>query len=1029
MIELETQFRDPGAAYRGKPFWSWNGEINEAELLRQIDVMQEMGLGGFFMHSRTGLVTEYLGEEWFRLTNVCAEEAEKRGLEAWLYDEDRWPSGTAGGMVTQDPRHRLKFMGLHTVPGSEWAWQQGMTAFACHLDGVSFTDCVRLTADTPASAYHNKTVLLFAVEEMDESSFYNGETYVDTLSRAATDRYLELTHEQYAAHCGPRLGHSIQGIFTDEPHRGAAFTGFGLSNANRLWMTPWTEELPARFAAQFGGDLVESLPALFLRPGGEAVSPVKWQYMELLQQMFLANFAKPLYDWCEDNNMRLTGHALHEDSLTAQAAMQGSLMRFYEYLHCPGVDVLSEGNRHFPIVKQLASAARQLGRTWLLSELYGCTGWQMDFEAHKRAGDWQALFGINLRCHHLSWYTMAGEAKRDYPASILHQSAWWKHYTYVESYFARLGLLLMQGQPNCDLLVLNPVESVWCQIGVGWAEGLSPHTEAIQALENAYTEISYWLLGAHLDFDYGDEEMLGRLSHVDADKDGPRLHVGEAAYRAVVVGRHTTLRSSTLRLLSEFQEAGGTVIFAGEPPPCVDAVPSPAPAALAARATALPWDKEPVVAACRAAAHGNVWIEDGITGQPLSEVLCQLRADGPRRFLVAINMSDSQAFPAARLRVSGNVAEISSVEEWDCRTGERFAVPSRADGSSIEFVADFAPSAERAFVLTPEFDASLSTRPAETVSQEEALAGPFAYALGEDNVCVLDFARVQINDEEWQGPLEVLKADQAVRAALGVPLRGGEMVQPWYQKKYAPPPTPLATVRLTFAFEIETLPDGPVFLGVEQPEAWRLTLNGQPLPSQTDGWWVDTAFQKIPISSDLLHLGQNELRMETEFRADINIEAVYLLGGFGVRLAGTRPVLTPLPERLEVGDLTAQGLPFYGGSVTYSLPVPEAAKNAVRLAVTTPAFEAACLRVHGDAEPQTIAWPPYRAWLEQTGGSTIALEVVLTRRNTFGPLHQRPLRAGAYGPGNFVTQGDDFSEDYQLYPAGLLLPPVLSWKD
>jgi arylsulfatase A-like enzyme len=55
-------------------------------LIRQIYVMQEMGFGGFFMHSRTGLATEYLGPEWFDLINACADEAEKLGMEAWLYD-------------------------------------------------------------------------------------------------------------------------------------------------------------------------------------------------------------------------------------------------------------------------------------------------------------------------------------------------------------------------------------------------------------------------------------------------------------------------------------------------------------------------------------------------------------------------------------------------------------------------------------------------------------------------------------------------------------------------------------------------------------------------------------------------------------------------------------------------------------------------------------------------------------------------------------------------------------------------------
>ena len=108
--ETVKRLRDPEAAYRGKPFWSWNGALEEKELLRQIDCMREMGFGGFFMHSRTGLITEYLGEEWFRLIRRCAEYGAAQGMEAWLYDEDRWPSGTCGGTVTFAKENRLRFV-------------------------------------------------------------------------------------------------------------------------------------------------------------------------------------------------------------------------------------------------------------------------------------------------------------------------------------------------------------------------------------------------------------------------------------------------------------------------------------------------------------------------------------------------------------------------------------------------------------------------------------------------------------------------------------------------------------------------------------------------------------------------------------------------------------------------------------------------------------------------------------------------------------------------------------------------------
>ena len=113
-MEIIKTLKNPPNAYRGKPFWSWNGELEESELLRQIDCMHDMGFGGFFMHSRTGLITEYLGDEWFRLVRVCAEYAyNKYGMEAWLYDEDRWPSGTCGGMVTKDRKNRLRFLSLY----------------------------------------------------------------------------------------------------------------------------------------------------------------------------------------------------------------------------------------------------------------------------------------------------------------------------------------------------------------------------------------------------------------------------------------------------------------------------------------------------------------------------------------------------------------------------------------------------------------------------------------------------------------------------------------------------------------------------------------------------------------------------------------------------------------------------------------------------------------------------------------------------------------------------------------------------
>ena len=86
--------------------------------------MKEMGLGGYFMHSRTGLITEYLGDEWFDLINQVADAAEADGMEAWLYDEDRWPSGSAGGKVTTDPQYRMKSLYVYESAPDQVDWNE-----------------------------------------------------------------------------------------------------------------------------------------------------------------------------------------------------------------------------------------------------------------------------------------------------------------------------------------------------------------------------------------------------------------------------------------------------------------------------------------------------------------------------------------------------------------------------------------------------------------------------------------------------------------------------------------------------------------------------------------------------------------------------------------------------------------------------------------------------------------------------------------------------------------------------------------
>ena len=136
MSKIYDDFKSPGVYYRGKPFWSWNGKLEKDELLRQVDVLKEMGFGGYFMHSRTGLVTEYLGEEWFELVNAVADKGEKLGLENWLYDEDRWPSGTAGGFVTMNPDYSASYIRCEPTDGRDSSTLIFPTVISSHFPAI-----------------------------------------------------------------------------------------------------------------------------------------------------------------------------------------------------------------------------------------------------------------------------------------------------------------------------------------------------------------------------------------------------------------------------------------------------------------------------------------------------------------------------------------------------------------------------------------------------------------------------------------------------------------------------------------------------------------------------------------------------------------------------------------------------------------------------------------------------------------------------------------------------------------------------
>lgn len=1009
-VGREKLFANPTHEYRGRAFWSWNGDLKQDVLDRQADILKQMGFGGYFLHSRVGLATEYLGDEWFGLINHSADYAVEQGMEPWIYDEDRWPSGAAAGMVAREPGYRQQFMQmeLHT---DDTSWKARVhdgsvfAVFAVDLDESQIYSHYRQLVEEDVLAL-GETAVVFKHRFATCTAGYNGTCGVDAMNPVAVNRFLEITYDAYEEKCGGRLGKEIPGTFTDEPSRGGAFVDFA---ENRFDMVPYTPGLFDKFEKCFGYSLLDRLPELFFRASEGELSRTTHDYYELTCQLFVDGYMKPVHKWCQEHNLIFSGHLLQEDALSMQAAMMGSLMRGYEHMDWPGIDLLEDGgtSREYGIChwigKQVDSVARQCNKEKVTAELYACTGWNADFETYKNIGDWLAFYGVSARVPHLSWYTMKGQNKRDYPASIGEQSPWWPQFHYVEDYFSRINVALAGAKARARLLVVNPVESVWARSYSGAYDWLRGADSQIKRLEQEYVDVFEALQGGRIDFDYGDEDMMARLGSI---RDG-KLRVGACGYDRALVAGMDTIRSSTLSLLREFAAAGGEVVFAGDAPAYVDAVPSTEAALFAQGCTRVPFSRVDIAAACADPFAVQVSAANGVE-VPNVRARVFDAPDGSRMVFV-LNLDRG----VDHCGLAFDLGEGCHVERWDPRDGSvSVAAFAKADGH-VMVTCDLERGGERLFRVTDE-DCELPTSVEPELGKLLPMPERMSYKLAERNVCVLDMVSMADAEDAWP-EVEVLKADRRLRDKLGLVYRGGTMMQPWYRRKNAPESAPLDVVRLTYRIVAKTVPTG-VRLALEDLEHVRsVTVNGTVLSLESKGSWVDQCFSELDVPDGSLCAGVNSIVVEMEYWRTSGIEAVYLLGHFGVEVFGNSAQLCDLPEALAFGDVVKQGLAFYSGAIDYELP----GMPAGEVAVSVPDFEGGLVQLVGaDGAEETVAFPPFVG----TVRGLRSVRVVVTRRNTFGPLHEK-VKPSGYGPGCWMCEGEKWNVDYSLYPEGLLSAP------
>lgn len=1010
-------FQNPTSEYRGAPFWAWNTRLDSRELLRQIDIFKQMGLGGFFCHSRVGLATPYMEDEFMDMVAKCNQKAIDNDMLCFLYDEDRWPSGSAGGIVTQNHDYRERLLifcpyghkfNKKRDPGARYAPKGdrrllGRYNVVLEKGCLSHYDFLRPN-EQPAATVNIWEAYL---DYVDDSPWFNNQGYVDTLNKKAIDKFIEVTHERYKQRLGDNFGKSINAIFTDEPQFWAKGM-FNHSDAKHPVTLPFTTDFEETYRKKYGESLLAHLPEIFWELSNGKVSKARYQFHDHVCERFTEAFIDNIGRWCEENGIMLTGHMMEEPTLHSQTRVVGEAMRGYRKMQLPGIDMLCD-HREFSTAKQCQSTARQYGREGVLSELYGVTNWDFDFRGHKLQGDWQAALGVTLRVHHLTWVTMAGEAKRDYPACIGYQSPWYEEYAYVENHFARLNTALTRGRPVVKVAVIHPIESFWLRYGPK-----DKTAEVLTDMEADFKNIISWLLFSQIDFDFVSESLLPELYTRRQDS---KFSVGEMDYDAVLVPNCLSLRGTTLNALKNFHTAGGKVIFAGEVAQVVDGEDSSVVVEFAKNLPIIPFARSPVVTALEEFKDISIQNRDGSRAEHL---LYQLRQDGDDKWLFIANgtkpnNNDLPRMEEITLYVKGEYAPTlydtltGSITPLHAKYNDGVTVIKREMYMHDGLLLKLAPGRSKA--KPPE-------KPAQ-ITKAANIPAPYAFELSEPNVLVLDMAEYAFNNGEWQPKEEILRVDNLFRNHLKYPLRMQSLAQPWTLGTL-PAPQNILNLRFTISSEISL---DEVFLALENPEATEIVWNGESIDiNHIEGYFVDKSIKKILLPG--LRTGENRLTLHIKFDRRTNVENCYLLGKFGVKLAGQTAIVTSYPTNLHFGDITRQELPFYGGNVTYKCRIYSEGIGRMMLEVSYFRAPVITARLNGE-KAGIIAYAPYRADLGYLPEGWHELEITAygNRINTFGTLHNSDEKLTWVGPQAWRSTGHDWSYEYIVKPTGILKSP------
>lgn len=928
--------------FRPTIFWAWNNGMQDDRIRSEIAGFAKAGIGGLHLHARAGLMIDYLGEEWVHAYRTTIEECKKYGLDIWIYDENGWPSGFAGGKVPAlGEDYRIKYL----------TYSRNVLREKGH----------RLLAAYDSARGYKRV----SYEQADFFIYYDvQEHYADLLNPDVTEEFIKCTHEVYKNHFGDEFGKTVQGIFTDEPQI-------------HVSSLAWSKVIPTEFNKKYGENVFDSLYLLF-ESEGEGYQEFRYKYYSLVRELFVKNYTERVAEWCNENGLLFTGHFAGEEGLCVQLASNTGVMPHYEYMSLPGIDTLGRKLNASLLLKQVQSVASQFGQKRILSETYACTGNGVSFNELAWLWNYQASFGVNMPCMSISMQSLGGVRKRDYPVFLSPQQPWWSEFKSFTDYMANTCEFVYEGDSRADVLVISAVNSALQE------PVFSTKQKNVSA---RYRRLIEDLISLQITYDIGDENILSRHGKVN----GKNIRVGNREYGIVVLPELDNISAVTIDLLETFATNGGRICCMTKLPDRVDGKKD---SSNCERLKKLPIDiiqqRRGIIEKYFSALHyvRKIYVCDCV-GKLAQNLIVNYRETAEQTNIILFNPSLS-ASVECRICALGSGTFI----EYNPKNGKESYMPTIvSDGYCY---SELNLSAKGCRYLRFVRGGKI---PKEVEYGENVRNVNFKLTGIEDNLLVIDKAQYKFDDEEFSDKNTVVKIldeiyekvekrmckskihiEYAFKASFkperlflvaesakskGISVNGNEIfvrTDEYYRdrdfRKYDISSFVLkGENKISMTFEIE-----PLNLGFDLKSAHDSVRNKFSYPVDVENVYILGDF-KVACEGDVYE----------------NVNYISMEGGFRIEPKGDLPTK---------GDITANGYPFYAGNAVYEFTTE---KDDGEIYVIPQRYYGACVSVEVNGEyAGTVFVPDDRlnitSYLKK-GNNSVKMTLFGTLRNMLGPHH------------------------------------------